>query len=184
LLVCIKSVDINIKETGVQYDRGVSYQFIIRFVLTDKKQCTSSIYNTNAMGSNQSTPSSAAPSDEVSKSSSSITNNNSNTIDKTTASQSSDGSNANTNTSKIKRTAPKNESGYARAERLCRKKKRVYDACYTAALSSKEEDCEELFDTYRSCFLKAMTKDMEKRGIQVNSGSMVGEFKEEVEDDE
>jgi len=52
------------------------------------------------------------------------------------------------------------------------------------ALSSKEEDCEELFDTYRSCFLKAMTKDMEKRGIQVNSGSMVGEFKEEVEDDE
>uniref|UniRef100_A0A7S2M0W9 Uncharacterized protein n=1 Tax=Skeletonema marinoi TaxID=267567 RepID=A0A7S2M0W9_9STRA len=135
------------------------------------------------MGSNQSTPSSVQPSDEV-NTSSSIINNNNNTIDTTTKSQSSNASNTNTNTSKIKRTAPKNESGYARSERLCRKKKRVYDACYTAALSSKEEDCEELFDTYRSCFLKAMTKDMEKRGIQVNSGSMVGEFKEEVEDDE
>mmetsp|Transcript_22967 Transcript_22967/g.34632 ORF Transcript_22967/g.34632 Transcript_22967/m.34632 type:complete len:136 (-) Transcript_22967:372-779(-) len=135
------------------------------------------------MGSNQSTPSSAAPSDEV-NTSSSIINNNNNTTDTTTTLQSSNASNTNTNTSKIKRTAPKNESGYARAERLCRKKKRVYDACYTVALSSKEEDCEELFDTYRSCFLKAMTKDMEKRGIQVNSGSMVGEFKEEVEDDE
>jgi hypothetical protein len=125
------------------------------------------------MGSNQSTPSSAAPSDGV-------TNNNINTADKTT-SQSNDDDNNNNNTSKIKRTAPKNESGYARAERLCRKKKRVYDACYTAALSSKEEDCEELFDAYRSCFLRVMTKDMEKRGIKVNSGSMVGEFKEDDE---
>ncbi len=127
------------------------------------------------MGSNQSTPSSAAPADG-------ITNNNTNTTFETT-SQSNDEDNNNNNRSKIKRTAPQNESGYARAERICRKKKRVYDACYTAALSSKEEDCEELFDAYRSCFLRVMTKDMEKRGIKFNAGSMVGEYKEEVEDE-
>jgi len=127
------------------------------------------------MGSNQSTPSSAAPADG-------ITNKNTNTTFETT-SQSNDEDNNNNNRSKIKRTAPQNESGYARAERICRKKKRVYDACYTAALSSKEEDCEELFDAYRSCFLRVMTKDMEKRGIKVNAGSMVGEYKEEVEDE-
>ncbi len=133
------------------------------------------------MGSSQSTPSAAAPSSDV-KITSDIANN---TVDATT-SQSND-NNTNSNTTKIKRKPaplPKNESGYARAERLCRKKKRIYDACYTAALSSKEEDCEELFDSYRMCFLKNMTRDMEKRGVQVSSGSMVGEFKEEVEDDE
>ncbi len=140
------------------------------------------------MGSSQSTPSSAgSPLSDVSNTSSPIKNNTNNTTDAatTTTSQSNDNeNNNNNNTTKIKRTPPKNESGYARAERLCRRKKRVYDACYTAALSSKEEDCEDLFDDYRSCFLKAMTKDMEKRGVQVSSGSMVGEFKEEVEDDE
>ena len=135
------------------------------------------------MGSSQSTQSSPTPSSDDNISTSSITNNNQNIIDTAAASQSND-SNSNSNTTKIKRQPPKNESGYARAERLCRKKKRVYDACYTAALSSKEEDCEELFDAYRSCFLKAMTKDMEKRGVKVSSGSMVGEYKEEVEDDE
>lgn len=133
------------------------------------------------MGSNQSTP--AAPSSDAPNTTSSyITNTTNNTTDATT--QSNDTENSN-NTTKIKRKPPpKNESGYARAERLCRKKKRIYDACYTAALSSKEEDCEELFDSYRTCFLKNMTRDMEKRGVQVSSGSMVGEFKEEVEDDE
>lgn len=135
------------------------------------------------MGSNQSAPSSAAPSDEVNSSPSIENNNNNNNITDTSTTMQLNNKNG-SNTSKIKRTAPKNESGYARAERLCRKKKRVYDACYTAALSSKEEDCEELFDDYRACFLRVMTKDLEKRGVEVNSGSMVGEYKEEVEDDE
>ena len=134
------------------------------------------------MGSSQSTPSAAAPSSSDAKITSNIIDNN---VDSTTAATSQSNTENNSNTTKIKRKPPpKNESGYARAERLCRKKKRIYDACYTAALSSKEEDCEELFDAYRLCFLKNMTKDMEKRGVQVNSGSMVGEFKEEVEDDE
>lgn len=138
------------------------------------------------MGSTQSSPTPSSSDGNIS--SSPNTNNNTAIIDTTiTKSQSNDddkSSNSN-NTTKIKRKPPpKNESGYARAERICRKKKRVYDACYTAALSSKDEDCEELFDAYRSCFLKAMTKDMENRGVKVSSGSMVGEFKEEVEDDE
>ena len=80
----------------------------------------------------------------------------------------------------------KNESGFQRAQRKCRKKKRAYDACYTAQLSNKEEDCADLFDAYRSCFMSAMSRDMEKRGVQVNSNSMVGEFKDEntMNDDE
>ena len=127
------------------------------------------------MGANQSTSSSpssavdATSNDEVGKA-------NTNT---TTLESNDEKNNIGNKTSKIK-SAPKNESGYAKAERICRKKKRVYDACYTAALSSKEEDCEELFDTYRSCFLRVLTKDMEKRGVKVNSGSMLGEYQDEV----
>ena len=77
----------------------------------------------------------------------------------------------------------RNESGFQRAQRRCRRKKRAYDACYTAQLSNKEEDCADLFDAYRSCFMSVIARDMEKRGVQVNSNSMVGEFKDE-EDDE
>lgn len=126
------------------------------------------------MGANQSTSSTSSTvnttsNDEVGKANT-----------KTSTLQSNDEkNNIGNKTSKIK-SAPKNESGYAKAERICRKKKRVYDACYTAALSSKEEDCEELFDTYRSCFLRVLTKDMEKRGVKVNSGSMLGEYQDEV----
>mmetsp|Transcript_20059 Transcript_20059/g.43506 ORF Transcript_20059/g.43506 Transcript_20059/m.43506 type:complete len:132 (-) Transcript_20059:268-663(-) len=79
---------------------------------------------------------------------------------------------------------PKNESGPARAERICRKKKRAYDACYTAQLSSKEEDCSDLFESYKTCFLRVMTKDMEKRGVKVSENSMIGEYKEEIADEE
>ena len=81
---------------------------------------------------------------------------------------------------------PQNESGYARATRICQKKKLAYDRCYTAQLSSKEEDCNDLFETYRTCFLRIMSKDMERRGIKVSENSMIGEYKEEVaeEDDD
>mmetsp|Transcript_11547 Transcript_11547/g.17503 ORF Transcript_11547/g.17503 Transcript_11547/m.17503 type:complete len:128 (+) Transcript_11547:197-580(+) len=90
-----------------------------------------------------------------------------------------------TTTSKPKRTKPpKNESGYSRATRVCNKKKRAYDACYTAQLSSKEEDCDDLFETYRTCFLRVIAKDMEKRGVKVSENSMIGEYKDETADDE
>ena len=79
---------------------------------------------------------------------------------------------------------PKNETGYDRAQRVCRKKKRAYDACYTAQLSSKEEDCSDLFEEYRSCFLRVIAKDMDKRGVQVSENSMIGEFKEEIADED
>jgi hypothetical protein len=80
----------------------------------------------------------------------------------------------------VKSKPPENESGYARAQRICRRKKRTYDACYTAQLSSKEEDCNELFESYRNCFLKVIAKDMKKRGVKVNETSMIGEYKEET----
>ena len=76
------------------------------------------------------------------------------------------------------------ESSYDLATRKCATARRHYDACYTAALSSKEENCGELFDVYKSCFLKWMSVDMKRRGVQVSEGSMVGEFLEEEEDDE
>jgi hypothetical protein len=136
------------------------------------------------MGSTQSKPSAAAKEDGIreARAISSTTNNNINANDTTTGRNTTLTNDSNNNNrSKMKRTiSPENESGYAKAERICRKKKRVYDACYTAALSIKEEDCEELFDVYRACFLRVLTKDMEKRGVKVKSGSMIGEYKDEV----
>jgi hypothetical protein len=83
----------------------------------------------------------------------------------------------------VKSKPPENESGYARAQRLCRRKKRSYDACYTAQISSKEEDCNELFETYRNCYLKVIAKDMENRGVKVKENSMIGEYKEGTADE-
>ena len=85
---------------------------------------------------------------------------------------------------KVKSKPPKNETGYDRATRVCRKKKRAYDACYTAQLTSKEEDCDELFETYRTCFLRVIAKDMEKRGVKVSENSMIGEYKAEEDDED
>ena len=86
---------------------------------------------------------------------------------------------------KPKPKPPKNETGYDRAALVCRKKKRAYDACYTAQLTSKEEDCDELFETYRTCFLRVIAKDMERRGVKVSENSMIGEYKaEEAEEDD
>ena len=76
------------------------------------------------------------------------------------------------------------ESGYVKAQRKCRKKKLAYDACYTAQLSGKGEECHQWFDAYRACFLRVMTQDMENRGVKVQAGSMIGEYKEEIEGDE
>ena len=85
-------------------------------------------------------------------------------------------------TTKEKKKPPENESGYDKAQRVCRKQKRKYDACYTAQLSSKEEDCNDLFEAYRTCFLRIMAKDMEKRGVNVNESSMIGEYNDEMSD--
>lgn len=81
---------------------------------------------------------------------------------------------------KEKKKPPENESVYYRAQRICRKQKRKYDACYTAQLSSKEEDCNDLFEAYRTCFLRIMAKDMENRGVKVSESSMIGEYKDEI----
>ena len=82
------------------------------------------------------------------------------------------------------KSPPKNETGYDKATRICRKKKRLYDACYTAQLSDKEENCEELFETYRNCFMRVMHKDMAKRGVKISENSMIGEYKEDVADED
>ena len=89
-----------------------------------------------------------------------------------------------TTTNNKAKKPPKNETGYDKATRICRKKKRLYDACYTAQLSDKEENCEELFETYRNCFMRVMHKDMEKRGVRISENSMIGEYKEDIADDE
>lgn len=86
-----------------------------------------------------------------------------------------------TNVNKKSKVPPESESGYARAQRICHKKKRTYDACYTAQLTSKDEDCNDLFEDYRNCFLKIMANDMEKRGVKVSESSMIGECKDEID---
>ncbi|KAL7466987.1 hypothetical protein ACHAXS_007255 [Conticribra weissflogii] len=80
------------------------------------------------------------------------------------------------------RKPPRDESSFARAQRKCNKKKRAYDACYTAQLSGKGEECDDLFEAYRTCFLRCMSKDMESRGVAVKEGSMIAEYKEEIKD--
>lgn len=118
------------------------------------------LFETNIMGSSQSQP--APPSAEPCASSKNHT-----TTQAFTAESASS-------------TKPKPaESGYALATRKCAKKQRLYDACYTAALSSKDEDCAELFEAYRSCFLKWMSRDMARRGVRVSENSMIGEYLEE-----
>mmetsp|Transcript_22895 Transcript_22895/g.55197 ORF Transcript_22895/g.55197 Transcript_22895/m.55197 type:complete len:130 (-) Transcript_22895:1987-2376(-) len=97
---------------------------------------------------------------------------------------SSQGSSSPTKSNKTKIRPPKNESGYSRAQRKCHRKKRAYDACYTAQLSSKEEDCSDFFEAYRTCFLRVMAKNMESRGVQVSENSMIGEYKEEVAEED
>lgn len=101
----------------------------------------------------------------------------------TTASDLDDSAVSSSTTKKEKKKPPENESGFNRAQRICRKHKRKYDACYTAQLSSKEEDCNDLFEEYRTCFLRVMAKDMEKRGVKVNESSMIGEYKDEMADE-
>ena len=105
--------------------------------------------------------------------------------DKTTNTNNTNSSSSESSTTKkSKPKPPQNETGYDRATRICRKKKRLYDACYTAQLSSKEEDCDELFESYKTCFLRVMTKDMEKRGVKVSENSMIGEYKDEIEEED
>ena len=120
--------------------------------------------------------------DSYGVSSSSSGNNLANTsrmLDDDTSSTSSKTNGIHTKKSK---SPPENESGYARAQRICRKKRRTYDACYTAQLSSKDEDCNDLFEDYRNCFLKIMANDMEKRGVKVSDTSMIGECKDEIDE--
>ena len=128
------------------------------------------------MGSGSSRP----DSDGVSSSSSGKNlANTSRMLDDDTSSTSSKTNGIHTKKSK---SPPENESGYARAQRICRKKRRTYDACYTAQLSSKDEDCNDLFEDYRNCFLKIMANDMEKRGVKVSDTSMIGECKDEIDE--
>lgn len=134
------------------------------------------------MGSGQSHPS-ASGATETEKSS--YPSSNSETLESVSSPSSQDVPPPNTMKANAKpKPPPKNESGYDRAQRVCRKKKLFYDACYTAQLSSKEEDCSDLFESYRTCFLRVITKDMDKRGVKVSENSMIGEYKEDIADED
>jgi hypothetical protein len=102
--------------------------------------------------------------------------------DDTSTTSSNNKANNNVNKKSKQPPPPENESGYARAQRICRKKKRTYDACYTAQLTSKDEDCNDLFEEYRNCFLTIMANDMAKRGVKVSDTSMIGECKDEIDE--
>ena len=61
----------------------------------------------------------------------------------------------------------------AKVNYVCRKKKRAYDECndkyYKAGFltaTSMENPCDDLFETYKTCFLKGMRKEVwDKQGL-------------------
>lgn len=81
--------------------------------------------------------------------------------------------------------SPKLE-GFSLVQFKCRKKKAIYQRCqdkiHGSFLEGKEndEDCDDLFETYKRCIFLGMKKDREKRGVGApKQGSALAEFQEE-----
>mmetsp|Transcript_12225 Transcript_12225/g.35462 ORF Transcript_12225/g.35462 Transcript_12225/m.35462 type:complete len:140 (-) Transcript_12225:60-479(-) len=91
--------------------------------------------------------------------------------------------------SKKKRSSPKGLSGAKLVEYRCRKHKRAWNKCISEFYNGKfltggsmepDGDCDELFDNFRSCYMKGMLKEREKNGLPPpQDGSMLHEFIEE-----
>ena len=105
-------------------------------------------------------------------------------------------------------TKNKNLTGFALVQHKCRKHKRSYDKCYhqwyrssflgvqlTPTSSSQKntttqnpaptpsrDDCDDLFEKYRTCIYRKLQKEREKQGLGVETltkGSALREFREE-----
>jgi hypothetical protein len=80
-------------------------------------------------------------------------------------------------------------SGVALIEYKCRKKKRAWSKCVADHYEQKflpgkslepEEDCDDLFETFRQCYMKGLLKERQKKGMPPpKEGTMLHEFMEE-----
>ena len=84
------------------------------------------------------------------------------------------------------RNRSKELSGLALVEYKCRKKKKAWSTCVGSfygrfssgkALEDEEADCDDLFEQYRSCYLKGLLKDRQRKGLDPpQEGTMLAEF--------
>lgn len=88
-----------------------------------------------------------------------------------------------------KKKPPKDLSGPALVEYKCRKKKKAWSECVGTfysrfssgkVLEEEEADCDDLFETYRQCYLRGMLKEREKKGLEPpKEGTVLAEFAED-----
>ena len=90
---------------------------------------------------------------------------------------------------KPKRQPPKGLTGPQLVEWKCRKKKKMWSACvgsfYTRfsagkVLEDEEPDCDEMFESYRQCYLRGMLHERQKKGLNPpQEGTLLAEFVEQ-----
>lgn len=80
-------------------------------------------------------------------------------------------------------------TGVALIEHKCRKKKRKWSKCVSEHYEQKflpgrslepEEDCDDLFESYRSCYMRGLLQERQRKGLAPpKEGTMLHEFMEE-----
>ncbi|CAJ1959412.1 unnamed protein product [Cylindrotheca closterium] len=86
---------------------------------------------------------------------------------------------------------PPNLSGPALVEWKCRKRKKAWNSCVGGWYNDRflpgkaledersEQNCDELFEKFRHCYMRGMLTEQKKKGLKVEEGSMLAEFAEE-----
>lgn len=90
---------------------------------------------------------------------------------------------------KKSRKPPPNLSGTALVEYKCRKKKKAYTKCVAgwynnrflqAKALEQEGDCDDLFESFRQCYMRGMLKERQKKGLDApREGTILAEFIDE-----
>lgn len=86
---------------------------------------------------------------------------------------------------------PPNLPGPALVEWKCRKRKKAWNACVGGWYNDRflpgkaledersEQNCDELFDKFRQCYMRGMLAEQKKKGLNIEEGSMLAEFADE-----
>lgn len=94
-------------------------------------------------------------------------------------------------TKRRRKQPPPNLSGPALVEWKCRKRKQTWNKCVGGWYNNRflpgkaledersEQDCDELFEKFRLCYMRGMLEEQEKKGLKIEEGSMLAEFAEE-----
>ena len=110
------------------------------------------------------------------------------TVEEDLGTKPSEGESATSRTRKI--SPPKNLSGPALIEYRCRKKKNAWISCtsnfyksrfLTGEALGQDGECEDLFELYKSCYVKGMLKERQRKGLgPPREGTLLAEFIEEI----